>query len=355
MTYIIRLNWALPFVFVSMYLFSCLATLPPATAQEAASPLVTGGKIVVANRGSGTISVISARTDELQATIAMPDNGEPMYVFYSPIKRRVFVGDRANNRVVAFNARTFDVEGYAEVGLGVFHMWGHTGLGELWVNNDIDNTTSVVDMNTLQTLATVPTPADLVALGGKPHDIVIGPNGLFAYVSVIGVAGPEDFIVQYDTTTLAEVGRAAVADDPHLSVNPQTDFLFVPTQGGNAVHVLNRFSLETIGVISVPGAHGAGMPTNGRFFYTTNLPGGGADALFVIDTRTLEIVGEPIDVPYPVPHNIALSSNGRKLYLTHSGANDKVTIYRSVGLSPELVLVGEVTVGLNPFGLAYIP
>jgi DNA-binding beta-propeller fold protein YncE len=322
---------------------------------SAAPPLVNGGKVVVADRASGTLSIISTQSDELAATIGMPDGGEPMYVFYSPIGRRVFVGDRANDRVVAFDARTFEVDGFAQAGRGVFHMWGHTGLGQLWVNNDIDNTTSVIDLRTLETIATVPTPGDLVAMGGKPHDVILGPDGFYAYVSVIGVSGTDDYVVQYDTGTLQEVGRAAVGDDPHLSLTPQTEFLYVPTQGGNAVHVLDRLTMAHVETIAVPGAHGAGMPINGMTFYTTNLPGGGTDALVAIDTQSLEVVGAS-DSPWPVPHNIALTPDGRKLYLTHSGgASAKVTVYRTHSVTGLPAFLGEVTVGLNPFGLDYVP
>ncbi len=98
------------------------------------------------------------------------------------------------------------------------------------------------------------------------------------------------------------------------------------------------------------------MPINGMTFYTTNLPGGGTDALFAIDTQSLEVVGAPVDSPYPVPHNIALTPDGRKLYLTHSGAaSDKVTVYRTNSVTGLPALVGEVTVGLNPFALDYVP
>jgi DNA-binding beta-propeller fold protein YncE len=331
-------------------------TLAISIAAQAAPPLVKGGKVVVADRASATISVISARNRELAATIDMPDSGEPMYVFYSPIKRRVFVGDRTNNRVVAFNAKTFEVDGFGQAGQGVFHMWGHTGLGQLWVNNDIDNTTSVIDLRTLETLATIPTPDDLIAMGGKPHDVIIGPDGFYAYITVIGVSGDEDYVVQYDTETLEEVGRAAVGDDPHLSVTPQTEFLYVPTQGGNAVYVLDRLTMAHVETISIPGAHGAGMPINGQTFYTTNLPGGGTDAIYAIDTQSLEVIGEAVDSPYPAPHNITLTPNGRLLFLTHSwGTSDKVTIYHNNSVTRLPTLVGEVTVGLNPFGLDYVP
>jgi DNA-binding beta-propeller fold protein YncE len=314
------------------------------------------GKIVVANRGSGTIDVISTATDESIGSYPLPagDNSpEPMYVYATPNMRRVFVGDRANDRVVAFDSRTFEVVGMAETGRGVFHMWGSTALGHLWVNCDIDNTTAVIDMRTLETVATIPMPADLVALGGKPHDVIVSPDGFFGYVTLIGVDGESDYVVQFDARTFEEIGRAAVGDDPHVSLTPRTGNLYVPSQGGNAVYVLDRFTLEPVATIGVPGAHGAGMRVNGLYFYTANLPGGGVDALWLIDTRTNEIVGGPVDAPYSVPHNIALTSNGKKLYLTHSGPNDKVTIYRTTGDNPVPEYMGEVTVGMNPFGIAF--
>jgi DNA-binding beta-propeller fold protein YncE len=138
-------------------------------------------------------------------------------------------------------------------------------------------------------------------------------------------------------------------------LTPQTEFLYVPTQGGNAIYVLDRLTMTQVDTIAVPGAHGAGMPINGQTFYTTNLPGGGSDAIFAIDTQALAVTGA-VDSPYPVPHNIALTPDGRKLYLTHSGAtSDTVTIYSVNSVTGIPTLTGEVTVGLNPFGLDYVP
>ena len=59
--------------------------------------------------------------------------------------------------------------------------------------------------------------------------------------------------------------------------------------------------------------------------------------------------------PFAVPHNIALANNDKALYVTHSGgAADKVTVYRMIGADPAPQFVTEITVGLNPFGLAYV-
>jgi DNA-binding beta-propeller fold protein YncE len=140
-----------------------------------------------------------------------------------------------------------------------------------------------------------------------------------------------------------------------VSLHPRNPWLFVPCQDTNNVYVLSLADLQEIDVIDVLGSHGAGMPTHGRHFYTTNLPNGGDDGLYVLDTRTLEVVGEPVDTPHAVPHNIALTPYGLKLYLTHSGPNSVVTVYETSPFNPTPVLIGEVTVGMNPFGLAYVP
>jgi YVTN family beta-propeller protein len=328
-------------------------------APEASQGPLSGGKMVIANRASGTISVIDVRTDQVIGTYALPagDNpAEPMYVVYVPQADRVFVGDRGNDRVVIFDRRDFSVEGSVPAGAGVFHMWADLLGHQLWINNDADNTSTVIDPVTLEHLATVPTPADLVAQGGFPHDVVLDPVGRYAYVSVLGLSGDSDYIVQFSTQTFQEIRRAAVGKDPHVSLTWRNHLLYVPSQGSNGVWVLDRRTMDLVTVIPVPGAHGAGMPLHGRVFYTTNLPGGGTDGLFAIDTGSNTVIGEATDTPYPVPHNIAFTANSRKLYLTHSGpASDKVTVYAVSRFNPQPAFLGEVTVGFNPFGLTFVP
>ena len=315
-------------------------------------------KFVIANRGSGTISVIDADSYDVIGTYDLPaaegePTPEPMYVVYN--RNRVFVGDRANDRVVAFDPRSFEVEGTVPAGDGIFHMWANATGKQLWVNNDIDNTTTVIDTRNLSVITTVDTPADLVAMGGKPHDVIVGPHNRFVYVSVL-TAAENDYVVQYDAQSFEEVGRAAVGKDPHLSLARQHNRLYVPCQGSDVVIVLNRYTLDEMTRIDVPGAHGAAMAPNGKHFYTANLPGGGTDAIFTIDTRRNRTVGEAVDSPYPVPHNLALDQSGRTMFLTHSGGTaDKVTIYSVRGAGKKVRYASEVTVGLNPFGVAYVP
>ena len=309
-------------------------------------------KVVVANRASGSVSVINTRTDMVDKTVVLPDNAEPMYVIPQAFSKRVFVGDRANNRLVVLRKSDYSVETTVNVGQGVFHMWADYFGKQLWVVNDIDKTLSVINTKSLATLATVPIPADLAALNGKPHDVIVSPAGFLAYVTIIGVDGENDFVVQYYTPTFTEIGRAAVGKDAHLSLQFFDDNLFVPCQGADAVYVLDRFTMGIEKIIDVPGAHGAGMPFLGGIFYTTNLPGGGTDGLFAINIYSQEVVGS-VDTPFPVPHNISVNFKGSKLYVTHSGATaDKVSVYKKSKGSSIPEYVTDITVGQNPFGIS---
>jgi DNA-binding beta-propeller fold protein YncE len=277
-----------------------------------------------------------------------------MYVAHSKRTGHVFVGDRANSQVVAFDAADFSVAATIPAGNGVFHMWADPRIQQLWVNNDIDNTATVIDTTALTVIATVPMPPDLVADGFIPHDVILDPQGDFAYITMLGGDSPDDSLVQFSTDTFTEINRATVGKDPHVSLTNRNNQIFVPAQNSNVLTILNRETLALITEVTVPGAHGVGFSNNSKVFYTTNLTGGGTDGLFAVDTRTKNILGTT-DTPYAVPHNIALTRNGT-LYLTHSGGtSDKVTNYAVSSADPIPTLIGEITVGLNPFGLAYIP
>src|SRR5262245_1401807 len=165
---------------VSKWLVSfALGLLTTLAVDAPASAGLLGQQMVVANRGDASISVIDVATSGV-TTFALPPGAnrpEPMYVVYSPVNDLVFVGDRANNRVVAYNARTYDViAGNIPTLPGVFHMWGNTARDQLWVANDTSRSVSVIDMRTFAILATIATPNDL-GPSAIPHDVILDPSG----------------------------------------------------------------------------------------------------------------------------------------------------------------------------------
>jgi DNA-binding beta-propeller fold protein YncE len=314
------------------------------------------GRIVVANRASGTITVVDPRSDLPAGTYPLPAGRhapEPMYVVDAG-HRRVLVGDRSNDRLVVFDALGFRVKGTIAAGRGVFHMCA--GGGRLWVNNDLDNTSTVIDLRTLATIATVRMPADLVALGGRPHDVALDSNhGRYAYVTMTAVAGAADYVVKFSTATFEEVARTAVGKDPHVTLDERHEQLLVPCQGSSELHVLDAASLSRLAVLAVPGAHAAAASAAGRRVYATNLPGSAADAVFTLDTRSLTLLGRPASTSFPAPHNLALSPDGRKIYVTHAGATSSVvSVFRVDESGLPQAPAETVPVGLNPFGIAYV-
>jgi YVTN family beta-propeller protein len=318
----------------------------------------SSGKIVVANRGSGTITVIDADGATHLANVPLPAStrpAEPMYVVNTTSfgQNLVWVGDRANNRVVVFDGNTFDVIATVPAGAGVFHMWADPNGRQLWVVNDIDNTTTVIDIAHRRVIATVPMPEDLIAAGARPHDVVLDTFGRYAYVTIVGSALASDVIVQFDTQSKRELRRMPVGKDPHVSFNSKTRQVFSPNQGTNNVFVLDAKNLSVQDVINIPGAHGAITSNNGRWFFTTNISGGGNNAVYSLNARNRS-VNAPVGTAFNTPHNVAVTPDGKLLYVTHSGAtNNQVSVIR-VDSHGETSLLGNVQAGTNPFGLAFV-
>lgn len=327
-----------------------LSLLATSTAAEADHQ----GTIVVANRASGDLTLINVATFT-STTLAMPadDNqSEPMYVVHS--KGTVFVGDRANNSIVAFDATTWNVKAFTRVGAGVFHMWADPQGGELWVNEDIDNTTRVLDTETLNLKAIIGLPADLAADGGKLHDIIVDRDS--AYVTVVGLSGANDAVTKYDRSTFTEVARTMVGQDPHVTLAPNGKTLIVASQNGNEVRILDKSTFGTLAVTAAPGAHGVDISKNGKVVYATNISGGGADGLYTIDAKTGAFLAAPVDTPFAAPHDIVLTKPNGYLYVTHSGATaNQVSAFNVSNNNPQPVLVATFTVGLNPFGIEFVP
>jgi YVTN family beta-propeller protein len=323
-----------------------------------ATPGRGGGRIVVANRGSLSLSVIDVRTDQVIDTVPMPDGGEPMYLAYSPQRDRLFVVDRANQRVVIFHARDLELEATVPAGEGAFHCWIDPGELQAWITNDVDNTVTVIDTVSLEVLATIPMPADLVAAGYKNHDVNVSLRDRNAYVTMI-LAGQPAWLLQYSTQTFQQLGARQLGGDLHVSLRPgQPDLVFAMSQDAGLVSVLRADDLSDFAPpMTVTGAHGAVMNRRfaSDFFYTTNFPGGGPGGIVTVDPQSFHVVATT-DTPQAGPHNMAVVPSGRKLYLTHSGAAaSTVSVYtldRTTGIP---ALAAELSVGLNPFGLTHVP
>lgn len=319
------------------------ATVPTAVLANG-SEFERNSSVVVANRGSGDISVIDITTLNVE-NIDLPGVAEPMYVSHDFRNDRVLVGDRASSEIVALDDETYEVVGTVDVGDGVFHQWLDVNKRQLWVVGDTSGTVTVVNNRTLEVITTIDIPADLIEAGGKPHDVFV--SGRNAFVSILGVGGTQGVVLQYSTKTFTETGRVMVGNDPHLFVDGGR--LFVASQDGSTVSSYRANSLAPIESFDVPSAHGI-FVQDGRVL-ATNIAGGGTDAVYELN-RDLTRVRDTVDTGAPVPHNLTVD-NRRHAYVTHSGGTaDQVSVIdlRRNGFGSTTM----VTAGLNPFGLAFV-
>lgn len=296
--------------------------------------------VVVANRGSSSISFIDVRSNAVTETVTIP-NSEPMYVVYVQRRNKLYVGDRRNSKVHVVNPSTKEIESSISVGNGVFHMWADGFGKQLWVNSDIDNTISVIDLHSNTVSETIP-------LSIKPHDVFLSKNGRKAYVSVIN-SNPAlaDSIYSFSTTNYTKTNSRAVGKDPHLFHIAALNRLYVPCQSGE-LFTLNGNNLDVISTLSLPGAHGIFSSINPSNLFVTNISGAELYGLKTIGNSSINTVSTPV----ATPHNVVVNVSGTKMFVTHSGASaDKVTVYKLQGNT--IVYDSTLTVGTNPFGIAY--
>jgi YVTN family beta-propeller protein len=302
------------------------------------SDAVTTENVVVTNRGGASLTVIDAKTDAVKQTVTIAGS-EPMYVVYVKKTHRLYVGDRAQNKVHVLNPVTFQVESSVDVGRGVFHMWADGQGDQLWVANDLDNTVSVIKLSdrSVRTLA----------LDAKPHDVFLTADGQTAFISLL-INGAADKVVRFNAKTLVKESEADVGEDPHLYFVEQDQKLYVPNQEGG-LFVLGR-DLTLDYRLSLEGSHGIFPSRDGQYVLMTNLPG---KQLYSLNTRNRSLAEIPLDVSVHNPHNLVLNGDSKKAFVTHSGpAAIQVTVYDMDGQG-KIKFSKTVMAGTNPFGIAY--
>ena len=293
--------------------------------------------VVVTNRGSANLTFIDATTQSVSRTVALPGS-DPMYAVFVNKTDRLYVGDRAQNKVHVINPGSFTVEASVDVGRGVFHMWADGQGEQLWVVNDVDNTISVIKLSDL----TVRT----ISLTNKPHDVFLTADGRTAYVSLL-VDNASDKVIRFDARTLQQINEATVGEDPHLYFVENDQKLYVANQEGG-LFVFGR-ELNADYQLDLPGSHGIFPSHDGRWVFMTNLPG---KQLYSLNTRT-EALNEPaLAVAFNTPHNVVSTTDSTRLFVSHSGAAaNQVTTYK-VDASGRLSADKTLTAGTNPFGIA---
>ncbi|SEB86205.1 hypothetical protein SAMN04489761_1985 [Tenacibaculum sp. MAR_2009_124] len=328
----------LSWVFLMVFVFSCK--------DDSNEPTPKSMLFAVANRGNNTITYHNVNDLSLMGTTNLPDGTQPTYVAYSSEKDKIYTGGLENGMLYEINPGTFEVERTLEVGLGAFHLWLNDSTNQLWVNNINGNvkTTTVVDLNAFTVKKTINLPMDLnLSDAAVQHDVIINPEGTFAYVTILD-GSDKSYLIQYNTTDFSIENTLEIGGDGHVGYRDNN--LYSLSQNNGEVKKHNPSNLAILNNTLFSGAHGV-TSTNNKLF-VADLPGG---KIGVLDNQ--DTVISTFETEFDATHNLAINTDGNKLIVTYSGmTQNKIQLFDIS--NNNLSLNSTLDSGINPFGVAYI-
>jgi YVTN family beta-propeller protein len=286
---------------------------PPATMITPPEPPrarpSTTARIYVANRGSGTISVVNAVDHGVIATIRVGSG--PLGLAVSPDGSRVYVANRGGNRVEIVDTATNMVAGTVPVGSGPYGIAVHPDGSRVYATNRFSGTVSVVDTAACKVVATIP-------VGRSPAGVAVNPAGSHLYVT----NHDSHSVCVCDTATntmQGTVGLPAPAAPEGVAVSPDGRHVYVANFRSGTVAVIdstvNRVS-TTVRVGSGP--YSVAVHPAGQRVYVANFD---SNTVSVVNTADHTVAATVAVERWP--RGMALSADGARLYVV-SRASHKV-------------------------------
>jgi YVTN family beta-propeller protein len=220
--------------------------------------------------------------------------------------------------------------------------------GLVYATDIADNRIDLFDVR-----GSVPRLLRTVAVGLYPVHVAFGPGGRFAYVTNF----------QDASVSIVDVAQGKVVKTiqtpagPHgLTASPDGRFIYVACLNGQALAVIDTSNNSLAQTLTLPAnAHPYSVVfgKEGRYLYITDNFFG---RVLVVDTTRLYDPAHAVVGGAPAgqaPVLLAISSDGRRLYITNSGGNLTVLDIASNPTHPKHV--ATVPVGRSPHGVAVSP
>ena len=294
----------------SLVLVSGMATMT--TTDLSGTP--ASGYLLVANKGDRTLGIIDPVAGRQIAAVA--EAGVTGHeVVASPDGKRAFVpiyGDSGvgspgtDGRLLrVIDLATFKVENTLDFGTGlrphcaVFGPVNHL----LYVTTELSNSVTVIDPQTLQVVAAIPT--------GQPesHMLAITRDGRRGYTSNVG-PGTVSVLDLEDHKTIAIIPVAKPAQRIALSVDDRR--VFTSDQNQPRLAVIDTATNGVSAWVSLPGiGYGTAPTPDGRFLLVALIS---VNKVGVVDLDSLKVV-HTLEVPR-APQEIVVRPDGRVAYVS---------------------------------------
>jgi YVTN family beta-propeller protein len=319
-----RMNWMA--VAAALWLGAC-STGPAAGPSAPPNP-----RIYVANESSNNISVIDAVTFKPIGTIDARGHSTHDLALTRDGKR-LFATNLASGRVSVVDTDT--LETIASIFTAArAHVVAVTNDGrQVWVANIGNDTVSIIDVAAYRILGTIHT-------GAGPTGLTFSRDGKFAYVSNQG----DRTVAVVDTETHQIVKVIPVGVNPHFLVLGLDGRIWGANTGGNDVYVIDPATQELVASLAVgPSPQQIAFGFKGIVGPNAYVTIGGTNKVAVVstDVRGLRVL-EEIDVGVR-PNGIWANPQGTRMFIVHEGSNDLRVL--DTGTNE---IVAQVPVGRKP-------
>lgn len=279
-----------------------VATIPVGNAPiGVVAPLLTG-KVYTSDERSNQVSVISGATRSRITTI--PVGSLPHHMMASMRGDRVYVAEFGSNTVgvidTATDTKVATFAASPEARARTHAVWPSPDGRRVYATNEVTNDIAAIDTSTGALLWNL-------AVGNRPSEILVTPDGRTAYVSVRN----EDKVKEVDLTVPRLTGREAnVGRQPDtLQLTPDQRTLVVALRGTPAqVSFVNvKAPAMPVTTVTLPGRTTGHhwLSRSGLYTFVAIEEGQGAPAgVAVIDNRSRRRVAH---YPYPgggTPHGV---------------------------------------------------
>lgn len=201
-----------------------------------------------------------------------------------------------------------------------------------YVANSFCDKVSVLDVASMQVITHI-------FVGSDPMGVVFSPDGKRVFVTNYG----DNSVSVIDAAASRQIETIQVGHGPsEMAIHPNGRIGYVCNLLSSTISVLDLDRLAISGTIQVH-ADSIVLSPEGATLYASQRS---QDSLAVIETISNTVVGS---IPAnKSPHGMAISPDGKRLYVTNSGANQTVTVMDTASGS----IITTIQVGHTPTGIA---
>jgi YVTN family beta-propeller protein len=225
---------------------------------------------------------------------------------------RIVIANQGSDSVTVLDVATNGVVGTVPTGASPHHAISTPDGKEFWVTLFKENHLQIFDSATLQ-------PLGQVDIGGASDDLAFAPDGQRLYVSM----GQDNQVAVIDVPGRKLLGKVGVGQIPHgIKVRPDNQELYVTNTRDNTVSVL---TLQPEAKLAITFRTGGADPFevtfdgDGKTAYVSNFL---ADSVTMIDTATRQVKGTIKSGKQPAMLSFVPGLGGTLLWIANTGSEE---------------------------------